>query len=206
MMNRLRFTRIRDVKSPSRNHDGDAGLDFFIPIDLTLSQLQAANAKSEIEIVNGENLVESAQLCCSQPRVTVWLNENGYIESIGLSPLARVLIPSGIRVLIDPKYSMLTAANKSGLATKHGLIFTAQVVDSPYTGEVHIGVVNLGGGVTLVAGQKVTQFIHVPIYHDILEEISNEIYEQIAMDWGTRGNNGFGSGDNVKSETDNIWT
>lgn len=32
------------------------------------------------------------------------------------------------------------AANKSGVATKDGLTFTAEIVDSPYTGEMHIGI------------------------------------------------------------------
>ena len=29
------------------------------------------------------------------------------------------------------------AANKSGISTKQGLIYTAEIVDSPYTGEIH---------------------------------------------------------------------
>lgn len=30
-MVQLEFTKIRDVKSPNRANDGDAGLDFYIP-------------------------------------------------------------------------------------------------------------------------------------------------------------------------------
>lgn len=40
---------------------------------------------------------------------------------VEISPGGRVLIPSGIKVLINPKESMLMAANKSGVATKDGL-------------------------------------------------------------------------------------
>lgn len=38
-MNRFRFIKVRDVKSPSRGNEGDAGLDFYIPEDLTLQDL-----------------------------------------------------------------------------------------------------------------------------------------------------------------------
>ena len=47
-MNRFRFikirdvkspSRVRDVKSPSRGNEGDAGLDFYIHEDLTLQDL-----------------------------------------------------------------------------------------------------------------------------------------------------------------------
>ena len=42
-MNRFRFIKVRDVKSPSRGNEGDAGLDFYIPEDLTLQDLVKAN-------------------------------------------------------------------------------------------------------------------------------------------------------------------
>ena len=34
-MNKFRFIKVRDVKSPSRGNEGDAGLDFYIPEDST---------------------------------------------------------------------------------------------------------------------------------------------------------------------------
>ena len=33
-MNRFRFIKVRDVKTPSRGNAGDAGLDFYIPRNL----------------------------------------------------------------------------------------------------------------------------------------------------------------------------
>ena len=42
-MNKFRFIKVRDVKSPSRGNKGDAGLDFYIPEDLTLQDLVKAN-------------------------------------------------------------------------------------------------------------------------------------------------------------------
>ena len=42
-MNKFRFIKVRDVKSPSRGNEGDAGLDFYIPEDLTLQDLVKAH-------------------------------------------------------------------------------------------------------------------------------------------------------------------
>lgn len=191
----IKFTKVRDVKSPSRNHDGDAGLDFFIPENLTFPQLLKANNKSDVTLHKVEVKPEEQYLPEYDHTILCVVGEHDIVKHIYLSPLARILIPSGIRVLIEPKASMLTAANKSGLSANKGLIFTAQIVDTPYTGEVHIGVVNLSSGVWLEAGMKTTQFIHVPIFQDTPIEISNDEYDSIAKNWGTRGSNGFGSGD-----------
>lgn len=38
-MNRFRFIKVRDVKTPSRGNVGDAGLDFYIPRNLDPQQL-----------------------------------------------------------------------------------------------------------------------------------------------------------------------
>lgn len=179
-MYRLRFTRVRDVKTPSRGNSGDAGLDFYVPVDLRVKDLTFSTTdKVEVNYkdINGD------------------LSE--IVDSISLPPHARVLIPTGIRVLIEPKDSMLMAANKSGIATKRGLIYTAEIVDSPYTGEIHIGILNTSDHTcTIHAGDKIMQFIHIPIIPTEPEEISQNEYEELAESWGTRGSNGFGSTDN----------
>ena len=116
-----------------------------------------------------------------------------------VKPHGRLLIPSGIKVLINPKESMLMAANKSGVATKDGLTFTAEIVDSPYTGEMHIGIQNNSPEevwIPLQQDKKIMQFIHVPILLSNPIEIPNEEYEEKAKDWGTRGDKGFGAHDN----------
>lgn len=41
----LKYCKVRDVKSPCRAHPTDAGIDFFVPNDLTLDEL---NSKCEI--------------------------------------------------------------------------------------------------------------------------------------------------------------
>ena len=130
-MNRLRFIKVRDVKSPSRGNEGDAGLDFYIPEDLTLQDLVKANPQ----------LIFHCEI--PEPgKVTLEYNSNNQVQVIYISPFTRILIPSGIKGLLEPRDSMLMAANKSGISTKKGLIYTAEIVDSPYTGEIHIGIYN----------------------------------------------------------------
>lgn len=194
-MNRLRFTKVRQVTTPSRGNVGDAGLDFYIPEDLTFDQLAEANQGSGVSFFFvKDSMTVATGVATGTVYVQTYDNDNdGIIKRLVLGPHSRVLIPSGIRVLIEPRESMLTAANKSGLAKK-GIIFTSQVVDSPYTGEVHIGVANIGSNYfTISAGKKATQFIQVPIILSEPEEISNEEYDKLSINWGTRGNNGFGS-------------
>lgn len=172
---RFRFTKVRNVKSPTRHNEGDAGLDFYIPEDLTLGDLLNAN-RNEIQ-------------------GTVSMRDKR-IEVIYLNPNSRILIPSGIKGLLEPKDSMLMVANKSGKSTKLGLIFTAQICDSPYTGEYHLGVYNTSNHIVeLRAGEALVQMIHTPVFLTNPEEIDNKSYDKLANNWGTRGNKGLGSGD-----------
>lgn len=188
MAKRFRFTKVREVKTPFRAHEGDAGLDFFMPTDLTLADIFKANAAAK-DISHTAGQVNPGQY-------TVVMSD-GKIKQLILGPLTRILIPSGIRCLLEPVDSMMQVNNKSGRSTKKGLLFTAQVCDSPYTGEYHLGVFNTSSQPqTLVAGEPVVQLVHVPIIlDDELIELSNEDYEKEAETWGTRGTDGLGSGD-----------
>lgn len=179
-MNRFRFIKVREVISPNRANPNDAGLDFYVPTDLTMDDLDSVN------FCDMEGYI-----------VTTDHKTNETISFIELLPGHRILIPSGIRGLLEPSPSMLMAANKSGIATKKGLIFTAEIVDSPYTGEIHIGVYNTSEEIQIIeAGRKLVQFIHVPIFITEPEEITKEDFKDLAYGWGTRGSKGFGSSDN----------
>lgn len=200
-MNRpsIRYTRVRKVKPLARANSGDAGLDFFFPEDLTVNQLLEKQAEQVLNTYGLEFTVGK----------DTWVHGLGQndplylydqpIDAVTIRPHARILIPSGIRVLLEPKQSMFMAANKSGVCTKKGLIFGAEIVDSPYTGEVHISLINTSNSnVTLKPGEKIVQFIHVPIFDTEPEEIPQQLYEDMAKNWGTRGDKGFGSSDGVK--------
>lgn len=104
-MNRFRFIKVRDVKTPSRGNAGDAGLDFYIPRNLDPQQL------IQIEANQSPNNFT--------PDFVLGVNTTtNFVTDIQIYPGGRILIPSGIKPLIEPQESMLMAANKSGLASK----------------------------------------------------------------------------------------
>lgn len=196
---RIRYTRVRKVKDLVRANDGDAGLDFFFPEDITLRELIEKQVNDYPHSIT-YGVKDKNGIPYAYTNYVTDIPEDK-VTSVTLNPLSRILIPSGIRVLLEPKNSMLMAANKSGIVTKMGLIFGAEIVDSPYTGEVHISLINVSNNpVKLVAGEKLVQFIHVPVYQAEPEEIPEELYDEIAKDWGTRGTKGFGSSDKLNYE------
>jgi dUTP pyrophosphatase len=158
----MKYTKIREVKSPSRGTEQSAGIDFFVP--------------------------------------TEW---NGG-EPLSVEPGGRVLIPSGIKVNVPSGYALI-AFNKSGIASKTGMVVGACVVDEDYQGEVHINMINTNqpteqfdgtvyaanpGYVAITPGDKLVQFILVPVNYTNPEEVSmEELYSEVSE----RGEGGFGS-------------
>ena len=182
-MNRFRFIKVREVVSPNRANPNDAGLDFYVPTNLTSEDIHSKN-----EFDSGGYDLDTGGYDLDIP-----FGES-FVRHIALKPGHRILIPSGIKGLLEPPASMLMAANKSGIATKKGLIFTAEIVDSPYVGEIHIGVYNTSQETQIIeAGQKLVQFIHVPVYITEPEEIQQEEFYSESQMWGSRGDKGFGS-------------
>lgn len=174
--NIIYFTKIREVKSPVRANSHDAGIDFFIP---------------KLDEQFWKDFMDKNPQYQSEPS-----------DCITILPGERVLIPSGIKVWINPKESALIAANKSGLASKRGLVFTAEVVDADYTGEVHIGILNTSsekynmGNAThyLYGGDKAIQFVHTPVILSNMTEINQVQYFELTCS-SDRGEGGFGSTD-----------
>lgn len=109
-----------------------------------------------------------------------------------LPPGSDILIPSGIKVDVPEGYALI-AKNKSGVATKQKLRTGAAVVDSGYTGEVHIHLFNDGPiDIHLQGGMKIVQFVLVQIGTHQSCEISQEEYEK-RTNKSERGEGGFGS-------------
>lgn len=139
----MRFLKVRDVKSPERGTQYSAGIDFFVP--------------------------------------------NDFAPTI-LTPGMDILIPSGIKVGLPPG-TMLMAADKSGIASSakakakvgmeakdalpaSAVIIGAKIIDEDYPGEVHIHLINAGRNAVIIRpGQKVAQFIIVPVLYSIPEEV-----------------------------------
>ena len=165
----LKYTRIRDVKYPVRGTAEAAGIDFFVPNYNTQFATDFKEKNPEINFAVFKDVME-----------------------ITLEPGQRVLIPSGIKTWMTPGTALI-AANKSGVASKKGLIFGAQVVDSDYAGEVHISVINTSNvPVTIKTGEKLIQFIHTPILLTKPEEVDEYTFNAL-HDKSQRGTGGFGS-------------
>lgn len=114
---------------------------------------------------------------------------NDYPE-VTLLPGKAVLIPTGIKADIPTGY-MLTAFNKSGVATKQSLIKGAEVCDEDYQGEIHIHLINVGTDPQVITpGQKLIQFVLVPVFYDTIEEVP---FEELYSVETERGVGGFGS-------------
>lgn len=172
-METLKYCKVREVKSPCRAHETDAGIDFYVPSSLTMDDM-----KPKFETSG------------SYPLTT--FNENGTIKDFTLKPGQSVLIPSGIKVKVPDGY-MLQYTNKSGIASKRGLLVGANVVDIGYEGECHINLYNVSDHDAIIAaGDKIVQGIMVKVGFNMPVEVENEdkLYGDIRSD---RGSGGFGS-------------
>ena len=123
-----------------------------------------------------------------------WITEDDTVISrIEIEPHAKILIPSGIHVNLREGI-FLKAENKSGIASKRGLIFGASVVDYDYEGEIHINLINTtNNNIIIQAGEKIVQFVPFfqPYMKDAIEY--NSLDELYKGKKSARGAGGFGS-------------
>lgn len=177
----FKYVKLREVHDPTRANEGDAGIDFYVPTNLSVSDISKANIKNE-----------------DYDSVDIRTNSNLKMEEIILWPHSRVSIPSGIYGILNPKDSMLQANNKSGISTNKGLIFSAEVVDSGYLGEIHIGIINTTNHKVIIkAGEKLVQFVHIPVYLSKPQIVGIEEYNKLKglkLEESGRGEAGMGSG------------
>lgn len=172
-METLKYCKVREVKSPARAHATDAGIDFFVPEDLTME-------------------VMSEKFKTTGCEVETDVDENGKIKSFTLKPNESILIPSGIKMKVPDGY-MLQYNNKSGIASKRGLLVGASVVDIGYEGECHINLHNVSKYNQMIsAGDKIVQGILVNVGFHIPEEVKDE-HELYGDSTSERGEGGFGS-------------
>lgn len=175
----MKFSKVRDVKSPTRGTSKSAGIDFYVPnFDLTPWDMP-------------HNLIQRKM----------------GIPHIVVLPRTDVLIPSGIKVNLPSGY-MLMAADKSGVVTSkaacsnagripkndafdNAVIIGAKIIDEDYQGEIYIHLINTGNSIIYIKpGMKIAQFILVPVSYEELEEIPiDELYQEASE----RGEGGFGS-------------
>lgn len=169
----LEYTKVREVKSPTRAHPTDAGIDFFVPTSLTEDDMAP---KYETTGCHPKTLVGP------DGRICLW----------ELNPGESILIPSGIKVKV-PDGCALVFMNKSGIGSKKHFSTLACVVDCGYEGEVHINLINSGNTLqTINSGEKIIQGIILPINFASPVEVVDEkaLYGDSQS---ARGEGGFGS-------------
>lgn len=183
-MESFKFLKIRNVPSPSRGTSFSAGIDFYVPYGLTANEMAAKQpVKGQIQILANE--------------VT------GEIKKYIIHPGKRILIPSGIKAKMPKGYCGIFF-NKSGVASRAGVIVGSCVVDSDYQGEIHLSIMNVSDEpLNLLPGTKLTQMLIVPESICDVEEVNSleDLYDEETV----RGEGGFGStGTSAESQTETL--
>jgi len=109
-------------------------------------------------------------------------------EIITLAPGARVLIPTGLKIALEPGYEAQIRP-RSGLAFKHGVtcINSPGTVDSDYRGEVGVLLINHGQvAFDIQRGERIAQMV-IARYEQAQLNLVDSLDETL------RGEGGFGS-------------
>ena len=104
-------------------------------------------------------------------------------------PFGSSVIPTGLKIEVPAGY-MLEIKNKSGIASKRGLLVGACVVDRGYTGEIFVNLHNVTHrNQTIHDGDKIAQAVFVKITTDVELVEADSIYD----DQTSRGDGALGS-------------
>ncbi len=104
-------------------------------------------------------------------------------------PGQRAGVPTGIAIGLPSPETVGLVYARSGLATKHGLTLSncVGVIDSDYTGELRVGMVNLSDEpYTIEPGERIAQLVIAPVLLPAVEEAAE-------LEKTARGDGGFGS-------------
>jgi len=240
MTETIKFLKIRDVKSPSRANQFDAGIDFYIPrfkssfikdlkeknpdifgkAEFSYSgNVLIGNGNVTTHLFNGQNNTLSIQGSSGTSTIYNLNDKNDSLIKFDdekglnyflLAPHQRVLIPSGIKSKMATSNRALIAFNKSGIASKFGLVAGSCVVDYLYQGEIHLSVINTSTTVVRIyEDMKLLQFIETPIFNSDIDIVNGcagsnkdvvdteSFYEGMSTE---RGENGFGSSDKKENK------
>lgn len=166
----MKFLRVLNVKAPTRGTSVAAGIDFFVP----------ECTKEFIEMFKEKN-----------PNIELRTEYNHMYDdgTIVLGPHERVNIPSGIKAEVPHGYALI-AYNKSGVSLKYGLDIGASVVDEDYKGQIHLSLVNTSDDIVYInCGQKIVQFVLIPVNYEMPEEVNSE--EELFTRDSERGEGAF---------------
>jgi len=160
----MKYCKVREVKNPCRGTELSAGIDFFVPTNLTEEILLNKNPIARFSLIG---------------------------DTILLSGHSMLLIPSGLHVHFEKGF-VLKLCNKSGIASKKGLDSVGDIIDADYQGEFHFHVVNTTDRVQEIKlGEKLLQGLLLPVSLEHTREIST--LEELYPEGTERGEGGFGS-------------
>lgn len=146
------------VKPPKRGTPGSAGLDISIPDEFN---------QAFVSEFSTNNRNPSSDCFIDAPK-----------GQINIHPFGKVYIPTGIKMEV-PEGTMLLVENKSGVSWNDRVTRLACVVDYDYQGYLVITMVNHSKNNTvLMAGQKITQLICVPILYPTVDIVDEEEIHQ----------------------------
>lgn len=162
-MEQIKFSKVRNVRTPEYSTPGSAGIDFFIPEDLG----------PNICVAPGEDVLIPSGIKVNLPKDIALIAKN----------------KSGVAT----SFNALCRAGKKPKATSliSSLIVGACVVDCDYQGEIHLHFINIGKSkVILHPGMKAVQFLpcYVPQY-ELTEVSADTLYNSTTQ----RGDGAFGS-------------
>lgn len=141
----MRFSKVRNVKTPTRGTSKSAGIDFFVP--------NFTGSKGFI-IGPGMDLLIPSGIKAEIPE--------GYM-----------LMAADKSGVVASKWAQLRSGRTpKAEAFESIIILGAKIIDEDYQGEIYIHIINVGRSkVHIKPGMKLAQFILVPVSYENLEEV-----------------------------------
>lgn len=163
---KMKITKIREVKTPTRGTECSAGLDFYVPKGFTA------------RLTSGTDILVPSGIRAEVPHGYALIAHN------------RSSMATSTRAL---KYAGLKGNPNS---TRGCVVVGACVVDEDYQGEIYIHLINVGRcAETIIAGMKVAQFVLTPVSYEGVEVVDEEELFKQATERGKGGfgstNNGL---------------
>ena len=178
----LKFTKIRGVKSPTRANPTDAGLDIYVPYDLTRVDMNKMIEWTKCNI-----------------RVDI-STQTGCVTNLVVDSGEQILVPTGLKIAV-PKGYYLKVADRSSIAVLKGLHVTAGIIDSGYEGELLVSMTNVTNKdsaahklAVVCPGDACAQLILCPVETPEPVEVPTavELFKSLDSE-SNRGEGGFGS-------------
>lgn len=140
----MKYSKVRDVKSPERGTDKAAGIDFFVPYEFKSGFM--VHPHSDVLIPSGIKME---------------------------IPEGYMLMAADKSGVVTSKWACL-AIGREPKKDSFGcvVVIGAKIIDEDYQGEIHIHLVNVGEEkIFIKPGMKIAQFILVPVSYEGLEEV-----------------------------------